>query len=121
MHLSALKTSSVVSLITGITMAFSANAQLLNAELTGKGSSVIETPPSGLAIMQGPSLPLHSAAFAEQYEIAAAGQNLVIGILLILLGFFLHAYVVAQSERKIPVHEGHKSSTQRWYWVEMKV
>lgn len=120
MHISALKASSVASLITGITMAFSANAQLLHAQLTGQGSDILEAPPSSLQIMQGPALPLHNAAFAEQYAVAVAGQNLVIGILLILLGFFLHAFILAHNERRVPIHPGHRSS-ERWYWVEMKV
>lgn len=68
--------------------------------------------------------PLHAAAaVADQYRIAAAGWQLVMGLLLILFGFFLHALLVTREERSVRVTEAPKveKTRDRWFWIEMKV
>jgi hypothetical protein len=119
-----LKPAAIFSLLLGSAMAFVNEATLLSAEVTtGQGSSVLDHP-AARALNQS----LHGAALATQQTITAvAGQQLVTGILLILLGFFLHALFLSQQTGERRVHVT-AAPTQKpvfkkgqWFWVEMKI
>lgn len=65
---------------------------------------------------------LHAAAAIETgYAQAYAAANLVTGILLIVLGFFIHALVRAREELTVPVTVKPKQKKTTWFWMEMRV
>jgi hypothetical protein len=106
------------ALVLGITLTTVGSAGTLAANLSGGGATVLDS-----------AAGMHGAAFAPQYESAAAAWQLTLGLLLILLGFFLHAYMMAKDERPVRVKAGKKSKSHKrstkshglWYWMEMKV
>lgn len=88
----------------------------------------------------GAQLQMHSAAPAEiqttmeatsavlpAYEQANASVQMVVGILLILLGFFLHGLLASHDERTVKVKavprkkQAHKTSKKHLFWMEMRV
>lgn len=106
------------ALVLGIALTTVGSAGTLAANISGGGATILET-----------SGGLHGAAFSPQYEAAAAAWQLTLGLLLILLGFFLHAYMMAKDERPVRVkgakkskaHKRSKKSGKSWYWMQLKV
>jgi hypothetical protein len=99
---------SILSLIMGI--GITASQGSLYANVTGVGSTVFHT--------AAPA----QIAFTQPLMAAQAGANFVFGILLIVLGFFIHGLVRARDERH--VHITVKPSKKRrasWFWMEMRV
>lgn len=91
----------------------------INASVSGVGSSIIEAAPT------------HEAAAIISQEIVeqtsnntGGGMQLIIGVVLILIGLFIHGFVHVPNER--PVHitiapPRRKPRVMSWFWVEMKV
>ncbi len=73
----------------------------LRAELTGQGSNVLVQQQASGAPRLEPA-PFHGAAFEEEER--GAGFQIILGMLLILLGFGLHAILTARRERPVAVH-----------------
>lgn len=98
-----------LSLTAGI--AISGSLAVTHASLTHPGSTLLDSMGQ-----------LHAAPITDVYERADAGIQLIAGILLVLLGFFLHALARTQSGER-PVHITVKPSAKRrmWFWIEMHV
>ena len=125
-----LKSVVVCSLIAGIVLAVQGGLGTLRANLSGGGATLmtIQSQPEApeVALIQGP---LHGAApFAPLYASAQAAFQLTLGLLFILLGFFLHAYMMARDERRVRVTDVTKQAASlvpekepQWFWVEIRV
>lgn len=116
-----LRTLNALLFVGGIGLAL-ANIQLyMTADLTG-GGSTIHAAASDIVL---PAVPV--ASFVPGYEQVTSADELVIGILLIFLGFFLHAFIVSQAkqdERNVPItvmSRAKKVQRNRMYWMEMRV
>ena len=74
-----------------------------SASLSGKGSMVTEKPAQEVQLVQG-----HAAAMVIQDENPASGIGMIaFGMLMMLLGFGLHALIVLrehEEDRSVPVH-----------------
>lgn len=104
-------------LISGISLA--AMQAPTYANLSGGGASV------GINL-QSNDVELRPAAtvtYINPYQQADAGIQLILGMLLIMLGFFIHGFARASSERPVhitiappkPKHE------HKWFWMEMRI
>lgn len=104
-----LNTLAGLSLAAGI--AVSGSVTISQASLTHPGSTLLDSMSQ-----------LHAAPVVSIYERADAGIQLIAGILLVLLGFFLHALARTRSGER-PVHITVKPSAKRrmWFWIEMRV
>ncbi len=110
----SLQILSAVALLWGIGL--TAAHSLAIGSLTAPGSTVLDAP-------EGAGETLRSAAYVMSMERADAGIQLITGILLILLGFFLHAFARMQNGER-PVHisvKERKEKRRMWYWVEMRM
>ena len=124
-----LNKAATLSLAVGIMLTIKGNIALLG-DLTGQGSLIQSSPQT--ALMQ-PREELHSAApFAVAASQTFTAQQITIGILLILLGFLLHAMTMTRNnERKVHITVKPKQNTasnipqafqkQQWFWVEMRL
>jgi len=125
-----LKIAAFVSLHLGIVMAFSGEVDYVKASLTSQGSLVTERIAES-AILKGAA-----PAFLPLYEKAAASQEVVVGVLLILLGFFFHAFYKIRSphpvrieeekesdDRAVTVHQAPRMQRkeQKVFWMEMRI
>ena len=123
-----LKIASFVALHLGIVIAFGAEVDYVKASLTSHGALVTEKV-AETAILKGAA-----PAFLPLYEKAAASQEIIMGILLILLGFFLHAFVTARlqkhvrvqpedDERPIKVHQAPRMQRKdpKIFWMEVNI
>lgn len=93
-----------------------AEAQLL----TGVGSDVL-THPAATPLLKEV---FPTSSFVPLYEQATAADQMVVGILLILLGFFMHALLVSHDERSVritAVPRKEKPRTRTFFWIEMRV
>ena len=107
-----------LALITGIGL--SSQGMALYASLSGQGATILSP-----AKPSTNGAELHAAAdsVSVSFERADAGLQLVLGILLIVLGFFIHGLVRARQEER-PVHISVVPSRKKrsvWYWLEMRV
>jgi len=106
---------SAVALIWGTTI--SAMQTVSQAFLTGGGVTVLNKLPSA-------GQELHAAADVLPVIIARAdsGIQLITGMLLIVLGGFLHALARMQNGER-PVHITVKPAKKRqmWFWVDMRI
>jgi hypothetical protein len=87
------------------------------ASLTAPGSTVMDRAATA-------GIQLHQAASAvpNVYQQADAAIQLVMGILLIVLGFFLHALARMQNgERPVHITVKPKKKRQMWFWVDMRI
>jgi hypothetical protein len=129
-----------LSLVAGILLVARGGMGTLGANLSGGGALVINrATPTEALLMQDP---LHGAAFVPLYESAAAARELALGVLLILFGFFLHALLRSNDERRVPVRvvepeqaaadtsfpedpmpfeTRRGASGRQWYWMEIKI
>jgi hypothetical protein len=114
-----IQASVISALVLGITCVGDGWQKTLAADIIGKTET----------LAQGPT---HPAAAAALYQQAFAGYELIIGLLLILLGFFLHAYLVSRTgERNVHITSVAKdtkttlstqpAASRSWYWIEMKI
>lgn len=63
-----------------------------------------------------------SASDATAYAQADAGIQLVFGVLMITLGFFLHALArMRRGERPVHITVKPKAKRRMWYWVDMRI
>lgn len=110
-----LHTFSVVALVSGIFMSVTHMHTL--ASVTQHSTTMLNVP------HELSTDTLYSAAMAQNaYGLANAGVQLIIGILLILLGFFLHAFVRMQhGERTVHITVKPSNKRRMWYWMEMRL
>jgi hypothetical protein len=130
-----------LALVTGIALSAQGGLGTLNGSMTSGGGVLLTNyrqPSAEPMLMQGD---LHGAAsLVPAYESAAAARQLVMGMLLILFGFFLHAFTMSNGERSVRVHEASSpdispdqqtedmmpfepvaTREKRWYWMEIKM
>ena len=92
----------------------------MKAQLSGGGAEVIMHPAATASIKE--FTPIISAV--PLYEQATAADQMVVGILLILLGFFMHGLMTSHEERTVRVKavprkkQNHKHNL---FWMEMRV
>lgn len=106
------------ALISGIGL--SVSQTMLYASLSGQGSTLVD-----LVAQNNGSEELHSAPMvmtADTYQSIDARIQLVIGILLIVLGLFIHGLARARDERNVHITVKPSSKKRRtmWYWMEMR-
>ncbi len=89
----------------------------VHSSLSGVGSTVIEHPAATETTLRSASY----ISFAPLYERAYAGEQLVLGILLIVLGFFVHGLLRTNGERKVHVTSKPRKQTQRFFFVELSI
>lgn len=109
-----LRTLTVFALVTGIALTVSNAMTYSQARTAMVGSDVVL---HGAAT--APLLP--DVSIVPAYEKATAADQLVVGILLILLGFFLHALVLSREERKVHITVKPRRSMRQWFLVEMRM
>lgn len=99
---------------TGIAVTIGNSIAYARAELTGMGTDLL---------LHSAALPTPPEAIVHVYERAYAAEDMVIGMLLILLGFCLHALMVAREERRVPITvvSRKRFQTPRWFWIEMRI
>ena len=99
---------SATSLVSGVGLF--ASRTVFQADLTGQGSTILETG-------------LHQAAGdIPAIAPADAGVQLMSGILLILVAFFLHALAKSRNgERSVHITVKPKKKQKTWFWIEMKI
>ncbi len=104
-----------LTLISGISL--SASQTMVMASLSGQGSNIVDRGPMAEEF--------HSASTIvpiNTYQHVDAGIQLILGILLIVLGFFIHGLARSTGER--PVHITVTPSPKKrplWFWMEMKI
>ena len=111
-----------LTLTVGITLTIANGMAFTHADLTGGG--VLLHQAAGLAPVQ--SIP--DASYMPSYELTTVADELVTGILLILLGFFLHAFLISQHkryERAVPItvvpRKQEPTKKRAMYWMEVTV
>ena len=112
-----------IVLTAGIALTSANGLIYTQANLTGVGTGLKDT-----IVIKGGAIEatIHAAATGSPYIRAAAAINMILGMLFILMGFFLHALFRSQYERKVhitvaPKKEKPVISRESWFWVEMKV
>ena len=88
-------TALVLSL--GIEMTLSNGMHYAEAQLTGVGTNVLMHPAAAPLLKEV----FPTSSFVPLYEQATAADQMVVGILLILLGFFIHALLISHEERSV--------------------
>lgn len=118
-HALTVLTGLIVS--SGVVLTMTSGTNYLQAELTGQGSTVIDAELHSAA--QTPAQLQQGGSFVPLYERAYAAEQLVLGILLIVLAFFFHGLVRARDEQPvhITVKQPKKKKQPAWYWIELKV
>lgn len=96
-----LRHASAFALLLGIALVLGTSSTILQAKLTGYGSTVLDHPETPATIA-----PFHSAAKAEESLVMQAMGQLLLGMMLILLGFLLYSLALLKSrgERRVRVH-----------------
>lgn len=113
----ALHLTAAFALISGVGLA-AAGAPVYGS-LSGVGTSVVYTKvPSGEMLQATDAI-----AIAHAYQAADAAIQLILGMLLILLGFFMHGFARVQDERHvhITVKPSQKKPGGIWYWMELHI
>lgn len=116
-----LRFATAATLMTGIFLVFGGSGMRMKAQLSGHGSTVMTNMTTEAETM------LHGAAADPALaNVAAAQQNLVIGILLILTGFLLHALMTERGERTVRVKEvprksPKKAKKEELFWMHVRV
>jgi len=111
-----LRLLSLIALVTGIGLSAGNALNVMGAELTGKGS--MELHPAATT-----ELPV--TAITAVYHPASASDELVVGILLILLGFFLHALILSRESRNVHIsvvpRKEKEIRPKELFWMEMRM
>lgn len=117
----------VLPLLVGIVVLFSSSGEVLQAQLMGQGAIVLEQPALEWMAEEGG---YHFAAF-EEFQAFSSGRELTLGILLILLGFAIHTFVVLHQEKNEGLGRllvsGKRQKKKRgfyryaeWMWIEIR-
>lgn len=100
----------------GIALTIGNSISYARAELTGGGASLL---------IQSAGLSTEHMHMAATYERVHAGEDMVIGILLILLGFCMHALLMARDEHSVRIRAvprtRKKLQSPQWFWMEIRL
>ncbi len=118
-HTLVAKLLTSVLMVGGIALCLSGTSGFLNAQLTGGGSTIMDTQTGGDPMIVGGDLAVHAAAPQK-----SNGVQIVLGMLLFMLGFGLHALFIMKNER--PVHVtgiknrkgGLKKEYTDFFWIQ---
>lgn len=86
----------------------------LYAALTGQGSNVLEQFPTNEVLRAAAGL------YPERFATVEAGIQLILGMLLLLLGLFIHAFVRTTDERPVHITAVPSRKKTTWFWMEMR-
>lgn len=121
-----LRAASVLSLLLGIVFLFGSGLTLLQAQLSGHGSTLIEQPTIHDASLHGAAIPAISA-------LAQAQVQLFLGMLLMMLGFLLYMLAhVRETSQNVRVKAVPRSRADieairmkrrgpTFFWMEIKI
>jgi Zn-dependent protease len=114
----ALRLLTALVLVSGISMTIGNGFTFSQAQLSGGGANILHSAASTQAQVL-------TEAVLPAYQHADAATQMVIGILLILLGFFMHGLMISHEERNVHItvvpRKKRANRTQRWFWMEMRV
>ena len=121
-----LKFTTLASLVTGMILLFLSTDDSFEAKLSSQGSTVLEQPLQELSLKQGA---YHTAAFDR--TLSTSGKELLLGILLIVLGFGIHMLVTLRSDQNVRIRDLtgklKKSKKQQgfyrykeWLWIDIR-
>ncbi|HVW66304.1 MAG TPA: hypothetical protein VHA78_01070 [Candidatus Peribacteraceae bacterium] len=117
MH-SILRLLTSTTLVAGIMLTIGNAFIYTQADLTGGGATV-SLHPAATSMLKTPAVVTN---VLPAYEKANAADELVVGILLIMLGFFLHALVMSREERNVHITvKPSRRKVREWFWIEMRV
>lgn len=122
-----IRAASVLSLLLGIVLVVGNSVTILQAKLTGQGSTVLDRPDQPQMLLPG-----HSAALPPVSLLAQAHTQLLIGMLLILAGFLFYAIVRVRENGQRTVHISSvpriparatrlKRRGPTYYWMEIRI
>lgn len=86
----------------------------LYAAVTGQGSNILEQLPAEEALRSAATM------YPEQFASVEAGIQLILGMLLLLLGLFIHAFVRSTDERPVHITAVPTRKKSTWFWMEMR-
>lgn len=124
-----LQTAAAFSLLLGIVLVLGSGTPLLiQANLTGQGSTILMQPQEAPILLT----PAHGAALPQVAPLAQAHAQLLIGMLLILLGFLFHVLLRLRGAdrnsvriRSVPHTPVHTTRLRRrgptYYWMEIRI
>lgn len=116
-HTHPLRLAAMAFVLAGSVLSFQAEWTMLTGQLSGQGSSL-----TSLGVMDDTALHMAGPAVAETMRSAEIGIQLIFGVLLVLLGFFLHALLATREEHAVPIRIVEKPKRRRaFYWMEMHV
>jgi hypothetical protein len=105
-----------ICIATGACMTLLNDVQFYQASLSGQGSTMVEHA-AAPAVMKAAA----GMTVVQAYEKANASAQLVEGILLILLGFFLHGLLRMRDERPVHITVKPKRRRHSAYWMELRI
>ena len=117
-----LRSLAALTLAMGISLTVANDIGYVHASLTGVGTNVLMLHAAAPATMRT-GIPVISniSAYAQTH----ATDQMTVGILLILLGFCLHAFTVSHESHRVRITAvPRKKSTARsrsWFWMEMQI
>lgn len=127
MHTVFLKAASILSLALGITLMISGSVTVLEASLTGVGSSVIERPAQPVLLLPGHA----SAPIAAAPMVTEGTGELLAGMIFMIIGLLLYSLLQMQkNERRVHITSvppqnavplRTKRKGQAFYWMEMRI
>lgn len=86
----------------------------LYAAVTGQGSNLMEQFPADETLRAAANM------YPEQFATVEAGIQLILGMLLLLLGLFIHAFVRTTDERPVHITAVPSRKKSTWFWMEMR-
>ena len=109
-HLHFLRALTGGVLVTGIVIVMTATSQVLTGQVSSQGSTLLTHPAAHEATLDAPAF--HSASFIPQ-EVPGLQGRLLLGMLLILLGFAFYTAWFVRQEQFAAVHAKTKRKVQR--------
>jgi hypothetical protein len=96
---------------------------------TGQGTTLHGAAPATDSASSSQAILTPAAAYQTAAraggESAQAGILIIMGMLFVLLSLFLHAYMLALGERRVPVHAASKKTKKplkiEYFWIEQKI
>lgn len=108
----------ILTLTTGIAMTTLHGQSYVQASLSGQGSTVFDQPMPEDVTMR----PAATIDVPAGYVRAHAAQQFVLGILLIVLGFFIHGLIRMRDEQRVHISvKPRKRQKQRVFWMELQM
>lgn len=121
-----LRIAAICSAVAGLALAIPSvtDLALAGSVATGQGSTIQETWHASAPLKDDATFAAVSAAITPENIIA--GKNLILGFLLVLLGFVFHALLLSNQSEERPVKVTAVRSTKRrnqpkFFWMEIQI